>query len=314
MCRFGTLTRSLAAANLNVDTTALAVHQILLDRENNNAAHQNIFTGSDRVGKLHNLGRLYCNPGDNDATPIACACDMAKGTCDASNGPLPARSNRDLDFTRLIETRGTLNLNFTDGTLTSDEQDALAFLSNVVAFSPLPANTEEMSKIAGNPSAVLQYQNARALTAARGVVRNNLAHFVAEKSAGTDGANVYMINVLREMGMSDKEARRTLTGTGLALDRNGNDPEVAPSYDAQMDVMTKKLYQNPNFYAGLVDKPANVLRTQTAMAAIGLIQRRDLYETALRREMALSQLLEAAIRTEEKLALKRVSAATNHSN
>ena len=69
-----------------------------------------------------------------------------------------------------------------------------------------------------------------------------------------------------------------------------------PSYYAQMDVLTKKIYQNPNFYTSLYDKPTNVRRIGVSMDAISLMQMRDQYESALRKEMLLSLMLEQELK------------------
>ena len=68
-----------------------------------------------------------------------------------------------------------------------------------------------------------------------------------------------------------------------------------PSYYAQMEMLTKKIYQNPNFYTNLYDKPANVARKNAAMHAIGLMQKFDLFNSYLRTEASLSVILELAV-------------------
>jgi hypothetical protein len=68
-----------------------------------------------------------------------------------------------------------------------------------------------------------------------------------------------------------------------------------------MELLTRKMYQNPTFYAALYTKPANVERTAAAMEAIKLMQDRDRFEAALRREMLLSVLLELKLRTAQEV-------------
>ena len=62
-----------------------------------------------------------------------------------------------------------------------------------------------------------------------------------------------------------------------------------------MEVLTKKIYQNPDFYTNLYDKPANVERKGVALQAIGLMQKFDLFKSYLRNEASLSILLELAV-------------------
>jgi hypothetical protein len=62
-----------------------------------------------------------------------------------------------------------------------------------------------------------------------------------------------------------------------------------------MEILTKKLYQNPTFYTELYDKPANVARKNASMQAIELMQRRDMVRSLLRSEAVLSVMLETAL-------------------
>ncbi|HRQ60530.1 MAG TPA: hypothetical protein PLO23_03300, partial [Alphaproteobacteria bacterium] len=72
-----------------------------------------------------------------------------------------------------------------------------------------------------------------------------------------------------------------------------------PSYYAQMEILTKTLYQHPNFYTNLYDKPANVDRINTAMAAIRLMQLRDRFDSQTRRELLMASLMEDSLFPEE---------------
>lgn len=70
-----------------------------------------------------------------------------------------------------------------------------------------------------------------------------------------------------------------------------------PSYYAQMEVLTKKIYQTPDFYTNLYDKPANVERIGASIDAIALMNQRDRYETLLRQEMLTALLVEENLKT-----------------
>lgn len=70
-----------------------------------------------------------------------------------------------------------------------------------------------------------------------------------------------------------------------------------PSYYAQMEVLTKKIYESPNFYTNLYDKPENVDRIGAAIDAIGLMSMRDRFDSSLRREMLTGLLVEDALQT-----------------
>jgi hypothetical protein len=280
----------------------IALSTLMLDRSLNTQSRNQPDEKSEEISRLELLRSIYCNPGDNDKTAPACNCDLATNTC-SSNGPQAARMNRDLDFARLFASRLALNVDFTNASLSADEQDVMSFINNLVAFKPvraLPSN--ERSK--QNPLGLAEYQIAmRRVQAVRSVVRDVVTTQIAQKSSGADGVTQFLENVLREMGMSSLEAQRVIRDQG-----------PAPSYQAQMEILTKVLYQNPNFYANLVDKPGNVDRLRAAMLAVKLMQQRDVYESVLRREMVLSQLLEAEIRTESERMQARVSRAQENNS
>jgi hypothetical protein len=90
-----------------------------------------------------------------------------------------------------------------------------------------------------------------------------------------------MYAIMKEMGLEEEEIKKYLG------DR--------PSYYAQMEILTKKLYQNPTFYTELYDKPANVERKNVSLQAIELMQKRDIYRSILRSEAILSVMLETAL-------------------
>ena len=69
-----------------------------------------------------------------------------------------------------------------------------------------------------------------------------------------------------------------------------------PSYFAQMHMLTKQIYQHPNFYTNLITKEANITRFEVTMEAMQLMSKRDRYEAALRKEMLLSLLVEMKLR------------------
>ena len=96
-----------------------------------------------------------------------------------------------------------------------------------------------------------------------------------------DEAQPYLYAIMQEFGLSDAEIPQYLG--------------EHPSYHAQMEVLTRKLYQNPTFYTELYDKPTNVERKAVSMQAIELMQRRDIYRSMLRSEAILSVMLETAL-------------------
>lgn len=68
-----------------------------------------------------------------------------------------------------------------------------------------------------------------------------------------------------------------------------------PSYYALMEVITKRQYQDANFYAGLIKNPAAQDRTSATMAAFTNMQMRDMVQSLQRQEMLYAMLLELRI-------------------
>ncbi len=92
---------------------------------------------------------------------------------------------------------------------------------------------------------------------------------------------IYMEHILKELGVPATDTLKLLG------DR--------PSYYAQMEIITKKLYQNPDFYTNLYDKPANIERKTVALQAIKLMQKFDMLKSFLRNEVSSSILLELSV-------------------
>ena len=128
----------------------------------------------------------------------------------------------------------------------------------------------------------------RALVAKRSVAENSFHALTALKSEGTDGSKEYLMAILKELGISTDPGPDGESDAEKMLGKK-------PSYYAQMNVLGKKIYQDPDFYTNLYDKPANVERKQVAMQAIGLMQKFDLFKSYLRQEASLSVLLETAV-------------------
>jgi hypothetical protein len=284
LCRIGTMTRSVGAADQSAIRNTAALNDLAEARVMARRGHPSgIGTAIDKAARFQQYRRLYCNPGDNNG--------FMKNICYAGkDAPVssPARFNKDIDVVRTLLGPKTLNLDMTDGTITADEEDLIALSSHLFAhdvFDSLPPNLFK-STVSDPQNSV--YLDLRQLVALRGVAQNSFNAIAAKKAKGAPGAAYFMANILREMGMSDAEAARYLD--------NGTN---APSYDAQMEILAKKIYQNPNFYTNLVDKPANVKRQIAAMTAIDLMQRRDVFESLERQELLLSLLLELDIRAEQ---------------
>jgi hypothetical protein len=256
---------------------------------------------SDKRSRLQTYISTYCDQADNQ-NGLVYLCQQPV--------PDPARRNIDIDYTRNIESRLTLDMEFADvqaaangnagggnsvtTTVTPDEQDVFALSANLYSHSVVP--TIEAKKLGDaqtnrvRVSAAQRYLDLRAIFAKRSVAQNSFAALVAMRTAGDPQSAPYVKAVMRELGVSDDQEIEKLLGKN-------------PSYFAQMEVLTKKLYQNPVFYTELYDKPVNIERKGAALQAIGLMQDRDLFNSLIRSEAVLSVLLETQlIREQEKVA------------
>ena len=60
-------------------------------------------------------------------------------------------------------------------------------------------------------------------------------------------------------------------------------------------MLAKKLYQNPDFYRELYDKPENTRRKSVALSAINSMLDREIFDSQIRAEAMISQLLELKV-------------------
>lgn len=291
LCRLGTVTRSLAAAQGKALVTQVALAEIGQARQLGTKGGSGADTGMimDRKGRIDQFTRVYCDPADN------------QGALDAICGgaaPLTKseRMNKDISFGRTLAGPKTLDVDFANGALTPDEEDIIALASNLYGPDVMTRSSEiMMAAAAGNADNKTAYLNLRQLVAFRNVAQNSFNTMAGTRARGAGGSSAFLLNVLKEMGMSNDEAKKYLDNvTG------------EPSYNAQMEILTKKLYQNPNFYVNLVDKPANVDRQIAAMQAFSLMQDRDIYQSLARQEMLLSLLLELKTRREQRDVERRL--------
>lgn len=276
VCTFGTNTRALAASDQNANTVDIALSTQGMARQLISGDTISASGGSsDRESRWVQFKETYCNPGDNsNGFDALCA-----GT-DAS------RYNKDIDFTQTIAKPYTLELDFTaGGNVSEHEEDVFALQSNLYAHRLVP-NFSDLYFMATRDDKAIDlgsflYMDMRSLTAQRQVAMASYHALASMKSQGDANVQPYMQALFEEMGMEEAQAQELLG--------------ARPSYYAQMELLTKKLYQNPNFYTDLYDKPVNIDRKEVAMQAISLMQKRDMYDSLLRSEMSQSIWLETAL-------------------
>lgn len=268
LCTMGSSMKSLASADRNADLTALLLGERSLDRQLANVNANAAFgPKEDREGRVDQFRKTYCDKNDNNRGLAAICGGMVT----------QQRKNKDVDFTRTIANPMTLDINFSDTTLTNDEEDVLALMSNLYAHDVFDYITA--AKLRDNEGNQQVLMDMRSVAAKRSVAEQSFLAIAGMKSrTASDAAEPYLRAVLEEMGLQPAEAA-TLLGDN-------------PSYYAQMEILTKRIFQRPEFFVDLYDKPANVARKGVAMQTIAMMQKRDLFKSALRNEAMLSVLLE----------------------
>jgi hypothetical protein len=292
MCEFGSYMKSITTAEEKAVYEKLALNDILL----------NFYTGlfgvsssesfqSDVDSRVQQFRTTYCDPYDNN-NGLRFMCDhdqVGAGTAVGAPAAQRTRINKDIDYRRTMDSALTLDLDLayahTGGNnraQTADEEDVIALAKNLYWPRVMPA---------GNPKMLndnfASYLNVRQLYALTNVAHNSYVTLAGQKSKtepalGANSGWSYMKAMMRDTGLTDAEIHQYLGDF--------------PSYYAQMEVLTKKIYQQPDFYTNLYDKPANVKRISNTLEAIQIMQDRDFYESALRREMLTSAMVEAELR------------------
>ena len=274
MCEFGTLSRSVSASETRGILTKKALTEVLTDRDTirTGTAYAES-AGSGLNARTRQFIDTYCDKTDEgDALEKICGSAVVNSDF-----------NRDVDYTRTLDSPLTLDINFATAPTAAQKKgnaEVIALMSNLMANEPFKGFNQSDFKAGKTMSD--DVQDYRSVVAARSIARNSFTTLIGLKAEGSPASGQYMRAVLEEMGLSAADAKRLL-GTN-------------PSYFAQMEVLTKKIYQDPHFFADLYDKPTNVERQRAAMRAINLQQQNDVLGVLQRREMLLSTLLELKLR------------------
>ncbi len=319
-CQFGTNVRSLAGteSRAKVNMSALSIRSIRRQLASDSTASSEGLS-QEKTGRWNQFVTTYCDEQDNGWSRANTGLDLACDHDGAPGGSVGAtdraRVNRDIDYTQVIDLPRTLSVNFTaPGNATADTQDVIALSSNLYAHN-VPTRRFSRDQLKQDGARKL-FLDMRSVVAKRNVAQNSFNAIVAFKSSGsssdTDGqttlfppapntsgttrnlenhqTNRFMGAILRDImpsTLTDAEAQSEVDSL-LGAD---------PSYYAQLEVLSKKIYQNPNFFANLYDKPANVERKSVAMKGIELMLDRALFESELRQEMLMSVMLSNEVGT-----------------
>lgn len=323
MCEFGTNVRSLAAAERNADFDAFALNKRFLDRQlGTRYSSAAMGTDSDRggnqtgdvAGRLGQFRKQFCDPKDMNKDPAVAATGFF--FCTSGNTALEKGTvNLDMDFGRAVAMPRIINADFSDRNLNDPDHSAISALSaNLYGHDVFEKEKWVLEKTENQD----EYLELRAVLAKRNAAQASFNSIVALKSRGTgsgshggggDEGNAadtssYMKMILKGLGVAGDTWDQAAVNANPSVSEadsyyrylTGRDEKTKElSYYAQMEFLAKKLYQRPEFYTNLYDKPANVERQGAAMQAIGLMLDRDIYDSYLRSEMLLSMILELKV-------------------
>lgn len=304
MCEFGSLMKGIASSERLGEMTSIVLSQRSQDRQVGAAySSGNYGEDLDQQNRIAHFANTFCDEKDRDSA--------LTGLCSAlvwDGSFTPEERNRmdkDIDYFSLIDSPWTLSIDFTnrrvlDTTSTpnvrnQDEENVFAIASNLFGHELFPR--PPVGTLFNDPQRELTsmqraFMEMRSILAKRSVAENSFNAIASMKAEGIrytppsgtvepNRSRVFMQSVLEGLGVPSADVLRILGDN--------------PSYHAQMEVLTKKLYQNPKFFTDLYDKPANVERKGVALQAIKLMQKFDMLKSFLRNEATFSVLLELAV-------------------
>lgn len=293
LCTFGTLTASLSESDLRSDAIKITLSEMALARNLGTAGNASAAgSGEDFQNRIPFFIKEFCDVTNNNYSGPQTGLTLMCGTAQRAD----FKFNRDIDYARTIDQPRTLRVDFlTSGAPTNAEKDVDGLLYNLYGHKQMTSRmtASQLKSSTGQRSYMLE----RSIVARRMLAQNSLNSVIAMKAQGGGANAAFLQSALIGLGLSSQEAIQ-LSGAN-------------PSYFSQMDILTKRLYQTPSFYVGLMDKPANIARQTAAMEALGLMQDRDLYRSVRRSEMLLATLLELSTREAEMKKLDKVSGQSN---
>ncbi|MES2728917.1 MAG: hypothetical protein V4621_02310 [Pseudomonadota bacterium] len=179
------------------------------------------------------------------------------------------RVNRDLDVARSLVGRNTLDLNFEDTTLSEDEQDFLALKENLASSAAM--ENSRMRDLATTDAALTDLPELLSLTARRSLIDRTINTIAGMRARGSDVSAPEMQALLRQLGYADDSPEmQDITGQA--------------SYEAHMDILTRRVFQNPNMYVNLIANPTALRRILVSQNAVRNMQQYDMYATTTRAE------------------------------
>lgn len=289
MCTIGTMAKGLGNAYRLGQFTALTLEKRSMDRQMH-MANVNATAGpaEDIKGRIRQFKQRYCDIHDNN--------DGLSVMCNNTSAP-PLTRDRDINFTRTVMQPGALDLNYDRDqpaniqVLTNDEQDIIALENNLFAHDIMPPIPAALLQKPASESSILDY---RSVIAKRAVAENSFTNWVGLK-AQDGGPGKFASRILEVFGVARSSAKVYESSIDLY-----NSGRSGTSYDSEMEILTKRIEQDPNFYTNLYDTPANLARKGAALRAIALMQHMDMFKSRLRNEGILAEIVELDIDREQR--------------
>ena len=281
-------------AALGLNTRQVARH---LGHKNTGGSNEVV---EDKLNRWRLFTQRYCDPEDNDwidgtvSSGLTTVCGDADGNNDEN---FEDPTNLDIDYTRLVENKRILAVEGANWIAAGDELDVLSLGNNLYGHNVLSRNFGQAN--VKNTDLAQTYMQLRSLAAQRNVAEATYNNLIGMRSVGTglvgafsvgaEGNGYFIGRILMDLGIPENEVMNY-----LGIEVVGGYQQT--SYLATLEILTKKLFQNPHFYANLYDSPANVKRKSAALKAFELMLDRAINESQLRQEMAMSVLLSSRLR------------------
>lgn len=282
VCKFGTLSKALVASDAKSEAAKLVLSEISLARSLGTTASVSAAgRGQDNGARLYTFVVKFCDLAENGSG--------LNSLCRVANPVVDTAQSRDVSFGRVLDDRVTLNGDFTDAADTQDETNVVA-MSDYLYGHRQPTKRISYTELQSTPGRGRLYQEYRSIIARRAAAQNTFNTLAGMKSAGSGITDQYLDAALQALGLPQEEIPKYIGGQ-----YPNNDRKFA-SYNGQMEMLTKKIYEDPAFYANLMESKVNTQRVSAAMQGVGLAQSRDIYRSIERSEMLMALLVELEAR------------------
>ncbi len=272
LCRFGTLSQSLAADDIASRTVQSLSANASMQRElGTRGSAAQAGAAGDLSSRMEEVIKETC--GSEPGLTLMCGTNPQRRFASV---PRDQRVNSDINFARTVGSSATLDTSVPGEDPTPADQSLNLLGYNLYGHKQMSGRpTSGQMK---NPKGENVYRQIRSVAGARGVAQNSYAAITGMKSKGSGKGKEYFQALMKQLGIGTG-------GLAYAVDDQ-------PSYSAQMEVLTKKLYQDPSFYINLMEGRTNIGRQSGAMAGIEVMQDRDIYNSMRRSEMLLALLVQ----------------------